>query len=60
MPATDEITGEHENEITLKQIILATNLQRIFKEQFLFKFQDNLKIQNKYYVLKCESNTPQN
>ena len=28
--------------------------------QFSFKFQDNLKIQNKYYVLKCESYTPQN
>ena len=31
----------------------------IFKEQFSFKFQDNLKIQNKYYVLTCESYTPQ-
>ena len=50
----------YENQLTLKQIILATDLQRIFKEQFLFKFQDNLKIQNKYYVLKCESYTPQN
>ena len=42
------------------KIILATDFQWIFKEQFSFKFQDNLKIQNKYYVLKCESYTPQN
>ena len=48
MPATDEITGSHENQITLKQIILATDFQGMFKEQFSFKFQDNLKIQNKY------------
>ena len=60
VPATDEITGQHESQITYKQIILATDFQWIFKEQFSFKFQDNLKIQNKYYVLKCESYTPQN
>ena len=60
MPATDEITSYHENQITPKQTILATDFQWIFKEQFSFKFQDNLKIQNKYYVLKCESYTPQN
>ena len=60
MSATDEITGEQEYQITPKQIILATNFQWIFKEQFSVKFQDNLKIQNKYYVLKCESCTPQN
>ena len=46
--------------MTPKQIILATDFQWIFKEQFSFKFQDNLKIQNKYYVLKCKSYTPQN
>ena len=46
--------------MTSKQIILATDFQWIFKEQFSFKFQDNLKIQNKYYLLKCESYTPQN
>ena len=39
---------------------MATDFQWIFKEQFSFKFQDNLKIQNKYYLLKCESYTPQN
>ena len=44
VPATDEITSKHENGITPK-------------EQFSFKFQDNLKIQNKY--AKCESCTPQ-
>ena len=60
MPATEEITSYHENQITPKQTILATDFQWIFKEQFSFKFQDNLKIQNKYYVLKCESYTPQN
>ena len=60
VPATDEITGWHENQITPKQIILATDFQWIFKEQFSFKFQDSLKIQNKYFVLKCESYTPQN
>ena len=60
MPATDEITSYHENQITPKQTILATDFQWIFKEQFSFKFQDNLKIQNKYYVLKCESYTTQN
>ena len=48
VPATDETTGSHENQITLKQIILATDFQGMFKEQFSFKFQDNLKIQNKY------------
>ena len=37
---------------------MATDFQSIFKKQFSFKFQDNLKIQNKYYVLKCESYTP--
>ena len=42
------------------KIILATDFQWIFKEQFSFKFQDNLKILNRYYVLKCESYTPQN
>ena len=47
MPVTDET-------------ILATDFQWSFKEQFSFKFQDNLKIQNTYYVLKCESYTPQN
>ena len=57
MQATDELTGQHENQITPKQIILASNFQWIFKEQFSFKFQDKLKIQNKYYVLKCESYT---
>ena len=46
--------------MTPKQIILATDFQWIFKEKFSFKFQDNLKIQNKYYVLKFESYTPQN
>ena len=60
VPATDEITGWHETQITPKQTILATDFQWIFKERFSFKFQDNLKIQNKYYVLKCESYTPQN
>ena len=60
MLATDEITGLHENQITPKQIILATDFQWIFKEQFSFKFQDNLKIQHTYNVLKCESYTPQN
>ena len=35
MPATDEITSYHKNQITPKQTI----------------FQDNLKIQNKYHVL---------
>ena len=48
------------NQITPKQLILATDFQWTFKEQFSFKFQDNLKIQNKYYILKCESYTPQN
>ena len=47
MPATDEITSYHENQKTPKQTSLV-------------KFQDNLKIQNKYYVLKCESYTTQN
>ena len=60
MPATDEITSYHENQITPKQTILATDFQWIFKEQFSFEFQDNLKIQNTYHVLKCESYTPQN
>ena len=60
LPATEEITGLHENQITTKQIILATDFQWVFKEQFSFKFKDNLKIQNEYYVLKCESYTPQN
>ena len=46
--------------LTPKQTILATDFQRILKEQFSFKFQDNLKIQNKYYVLKCENHTAQN
>ena len=32
----------------------------MFKEKFSFKFKENLKIQNKYYVLKCKSYTPQN
>ena len=31
---------------------MATDFPRIFKEQLSFKFQDNLKIQNKYYILK--------
>ena len=48
------------NQITRTQIILATDFPWIFKEQFSFKFQDNLKSQNKYYVLKCESYTSQN
>ena len=62
MPATDEITCYHENQVTpkKKQTILATDFQWIFRAQFSFKFQDNLKIQNKCYVLKCESYTPQN
>ena len=60
MPVTEEITSYHENQITLKQTILAADFQWIFREQFPFKFQDNMKIQNKYYVLKCESYTPQN
>ena len=58
--ATKEIKSYHENQITPKQTILATDFQWIFKEQFSFKFQDNLKSQNKYYVLKCESYTPRN
>ena len=60
MPTTDEITSKHENQIKPKQTILATYFQWIFNEQFSFKVQDNLKIQNTYYVLKCESYTPQN
>ena len=32
------------NQITPKQTILATDFQWILKEQFSFKFQDNLKI----------------
>ena len=46
--------------MTPKQTILATDFQWIFNEQFSFKFQENLKIQNTYYVLKCESYKPQN
>ena len=37
-----------ENQITPKQTILATDFQWVFKEQFSFKFKDNLKIQNEY------------
>ena len=56
MPATDEITSYHENQITPKQTILATDFQWIFKEQFSFKFQDNWR----FNILKCESYKPQN
>ena len=58
---TTEDAGDLQNyKLTPKQIILATDFQWVFKEQFSFKFKDNFKIQNEYYVLKCESYTPQN
>ena len=46
LPATDEITSYQENQITPKKAISATDFQLNFREQFSFKFQDNMKIQN--------------
>ena len=48
MPATNEIAERN------------TKIKLHLNKQFSFKFQNNLKIQNTYYVLKCESYTAQN